>query len=167
MKPYEAALAGLTENANAIRLAPIEMEDWAMVANHLRIIEKELAEKRREIEAEATDFARKTRAENPGASKLEFESDQGKLVERFKNSYSFNSTGIILKAVDLVPSGTIGEALRELRRSKALDLAWKISYLQNFADRWGMELPTATKEIEDEDPDYLVGRVRTVYMVRQ
>lgn len=162
---YEIALAGLTENANAIRRAIVPMEDWALVANHLRLVEGDLATKRREIEKEATEHAQLARDEDPGAPNLVLESDRGKLIERTKRSYSFNSSGILAKALEALDH--IGQALLELERANALELRWKITGLENFGDRFGIEIRRAPYEIEDGDPDgYLVGVVTTSRMVR-
>lgn len=162
---YIATIAGLTEYTNALRLSYIEEEDWAVVANQLRTIEKDLAEKRREVEAQATAVAQAARDANPTGKKLVYESPQGDLVEETKRAYSYNSGGI-LAAVMEAGELTIGEAIRELRSFNALELKWKISFLENLGDRYGFELPRARHEIEDEDPDYLVGVVTTSKMTR-
>ena len=88
MKPYEESLAGLTEHTNALRLATIDEEDWALVANHLRTIEVDLGKKRREIEADATAIAQETRKTEPYGKKVEYESDRGSLVEQKSRAYS-------------------------------------------------------------------------------
>jgi hypothetical protein len=161
---YEIALAGLTENANAIRRAIVPEEDWALVANHLRLVEGDLAEKRREIEKEASEIAQRSREANPSAPKLVLESDRGKLVERTKRSYSYNSSGIMGKALEVFDH--IGQAVLELQSLNALELKWKISGLENFGDRYGVEIRRAPREIEDGDPEYLVGVVTTSRMER-
>lgn len=165
MKDYEIALAGLTENTNAIRTAVIDEEDWALVANHLRLIEVDLATKRREIEDTATDVAQKQLKEDPTGVLPKYESDRGNLVPRTKRTYSFNDSGILLNLMR-VGVLNLGEALLVLKRSNALALNWKITGLENVADRYGLELRRATREIEDGDPDYMVGVVSTVKMER-
>ena len=164
MRSYEAALAGLTENANAIRHASIPEEDWALVANHLRVIEVDLATKRREIEQDATDLASATRKANPDARKTVYESERGKLVEQVKRTRSFNSSGWL--AAVMKAGYTIGEAIQTLVKSNGLELKWKITGLENVADRLGIDYQTAHHEITDGDPDYLVGVVSTSKMVR-
>ena len=165
LKSYEIALAGLTENTAVIRTATIEESDWAMVANHLRSIEVDLATKRREIEAEATHVAQTQLAAEPEASLPVYESDRGNLVPRTKRSYSFNDSGILLGVMGAGVMG-IGEALAVLKKANALTLTWRISGLENIADRYGMELRRARREIEDGDPEFLVGVVSTVRMER-
>lgn len=165
MKDYEIALAGLTENTNALRTAVIEEEDWALVANHLRLIEVDLATKRREIEDTATDVARKQMEADPTGVLPKYESDRGNLVPRTKRTYSFNDSGILLNLMR-VGVLNLGEALLVLKRSNALDLSWKITGLENVADRYGLELRRANREIEDGDADYMVGVVSTVKMER-
>lgn len=165
VKDYEVALAGLTENTNALRTAVILEEDWALVANHLRTIEKDLAAKRQEIEKEATWQAKATRETNPEASPLVYESDRGKLVEQIERTYSFNDSGIITAVMEATGAGFPG-AIGILRGANALKLEWKISFLENVADRFGFDVPRTRKQIEDGDPDFLVGVVATSKMVR-
>jgi len=165
MKDYEVALAGLTENTNALRTAVILEEDWALVANHLRTIEVDLATKRKEIEHEAEWQAKATREANPEAKPLVYESPRGKLKEQIERTYSFNDSGILAAVMEAV-GGSLGDALRVLRGANALELKWKISFLENVADRYGFDLPRTRKEIEDGDPGFLVGVVSTSKMVR-
>lgn len=164
LRDYEVALAGLTENTNALRLAVVPEEDYALVANHLRSIEVELAAKRRDIEKEAEAIAQAQREANPASSPLVYESDRGKLKEVIERTYSFNDSGIL--AVVIETTGSIGEALRVLREVNALELKWKISYLETLADRVGFDLPRTRREVEDGDPDFLVGVVSKSKMVR-
>lgn len=163
---WEAALAGLTEQTNAIRHSIVPEEHWALVANHLRLIEKELGDKRREIEAEATEAANLLLKADPDVQLKPLESDRGNLVPRKKRAYSFNTSGILHAAIVASPEGTVGAALSSLQKAGALVIDWKISYLENWADRWGVDLPKTPREIEDGDPDYLVGVVTTVKMER-
>ncbi len=165
MKPYEEALAGLTEHTNALRLATIDEEDWALVANHLRTIEVDLGKKRREIEAEATAVAQETRKTEPYGKKVEYESDRGSLVEQKSRAYSFNTSGLLMALLDR-GDWTLSQAIQAFREANALKLVWKISFLENVADRYGFELPKADHQIEDGDAEYLVGVVTTVKMVR-
>ena len=165
MKPYEEALAGLTEHTNALRLATIDEEDWALVANHLRIIEVDLGKKRREIEADATTVAQETREKEPYGKAVVYESDRGALVEQTKRVYSFNTSGLLMALQDRVDC-TLSQAIQGFQEANALTLSWKISFLENVADRFGFELPKADHEIDDDDPEYLVGVVTTVKMVR-
>jgi hypothetical protein len=165
LKQYEADLAGLTEHANALRHAVIEEEDWALVANQLRSIEVDLGSKRREIEADATDVAQASRDAEPFGTKLVYESDRGKLVEQIKRTYSFNSSAILARVME-ISSMTFGETIGALQGYNALSLTWKISFLENVADRYGFELRRAHHEIEDGDPDYLVGVVSKSAMKR-
>jgi len=164
LKPYEESLAGLTENANALRLAAIDEEDWAMVANQLRTIEVDLGKKRREIEGDASDVAQAARDANPMGKKLVYESDRGDLVEWTKRTYSYNSSGILMAVMDYIPD--LGAALRTLIEANAVELKWKISFLENVADRLGFDFRKAHHEIEDGDPEYLVGVVSKSEMKR-
>ena len=165
MKPYEEALAGLTEHTNALRLATIDEEDWALVANHLRTIEVDLGKKRREIEAEATEVAQETRKVEPYGKKVEYESDRGSLVEQKSRAYSFNTSGLLMALLDR-GDWTLSQAIQAFREANALKLVWKISFLENVADRYGLHLTKADHEIDDGDPEYLVGVVTTIKMVR-
>jgi hypothetical protein len=165
LKQYETDLAGLTEHANALRLATIDEEDWALVANQLRSIEVDLGAKRREIEGEASDVAQASRDANPLGKKLVYESDRGSLVEQTKRVRSFNTSGI-LAALARGVDGTLLEAIQTAVEENALTLSWKVSYLENIADKLGIDIPTTHHEIEDGDPDYLVGVVSTSKMVR-
>lgn len=162
---HNVALAGLTEWTNAIRLMVVPEEDWALVANHLRTIEKDLAEKRREIESEATAVAQAARTAEPFGKKLVYESDRGALVEQTTRTRSFNTPGI-LAAIARGVDGTLLEAIQTAIEENALSLTWKISYLETIADRLGLDIPTTHHEIEDGDPDYLVGVVSTSKMGR-
>ena len=164
MPHYMSTIAGLTEHANALRGATIEEFDWAAVANQLRTIEKDLGEKRREIEGLATDVMQASRKANPEGSKMVYESDRGDLREQVTRKRSFNSSGILVALMEHVP--TIGEALEVLQSANALALNWKVSFLENVADRYGFDLPTTHHEIEDGDPDYLVGVVSVSEMKR-
>ncbi len=157
---YLSTVAGLTELTNALRLAVIEESDWAMIANQLRTIEKDLATKRREVEGLATDAMQEARKAEPSRSPLVYESNQGELREQIKRTRSYNSSGI-LAAVMYAGELSIGEAIRELVAINALELKWKISFLENLADRFDFEIPTTHHEIEDGDADYLVGVVST------
>jgi hypothetical protein len=165
MKPYEESLAGLTEHANALRLATIDEEDWALVANHLRVIEVDLGKKRREIEADATAVAQEARKAEPYGKKVEYESERGSLVEQTKRVYSFNTPGL-LSALLEQGDWTLTQAIRAFQEANALSLVWKISFLENVADRYGLHLVKADHEIEDGDAEYLVGVVTTTKMVR-
>ena len=136
-----------------------------LVSNHLRSIEKDLATKRQEIEKETTWQAKTTRETNPGAKPLVYESDRGKLVEQITRTYSFNDSGILAAVMEGTDS-ELGGAIRILRESNALKLEWKISFLENVADRFGFDVPRTRREIEDGDPDFLVGVVSTSKMVR-
>ena len=165
MKPYEEALAGLTEHTNALRLATIDEEDWALVANRLRTIEVDLGKKRREIEADATTVAQEARKKEPYGKKVVYESEQGKLVEQKEYDYSFNTPGLLMALLDR-GDWTLSQAVQAFQEANALKLSWKISFLENVADRFGFELPKADHEIEDGDAEYLVGVLTTVKMVR-
>ena len=162
---YIGVLAGLTEYTNALRLAEIEEHDWAMVANQLRRIEVDLGKKRREIEEQATDVAQASRDANPLGKKLVYESDRGKLVEQTKRTRSFNTSGILAAIARGIDGGPL-EAIQTAVAERALTLSWKVSYLENIADRLGIDVPTTHHEIEDGDPEYLVGVVSTSKMVR-
>ncbi len=162
---YEWALAGLTELTNALRLAPVPEHDWATVANHLRTIEVDLGEKRREIEQEATDVAQASRTAEPMGKKLVYESDRGNLVEQTTRVRSFNTSGILAAIAEGLDAGPL-DAIVTAVEAKALELKWKVKALENVADRLEIDLPTTHHEIEDGDPDYLVGVVSTSKMVR-
>lgn len=166
MKDYISQLAALTEAANGIRLAVVEEEDWAMVANHLRAIEVDLAKKRREIEQEATEVAQTARDAQPMGKKLVYESDRGNLVEQTRRAYSYNSSGILKAVMEMGGDMSVGAAVALLQSSNALELKWKISFLENVFDRLGFDYRKAHHEIEDGDPEYLVGVVSTSKMVR-
>ncbi len=165
MKPYEEALAGLTEHTNALRLAVIDEEDWALVANHLRTIEVDLGKKRREIEADATAVEQAARKAEPYGKPVVYESEQGNLVPQKKRAYSFNTPGLLSALLDR-GDWTLTQAINAYEEANALKLSWKISFLENVADRYGLHLTKADYEIEDGDPEYLVGVVTTVKMVR-
>ena len=165
MKPYEEALAGLTEHTNALRLAVIDEEDWALVANHLRTIEVDLGKKRREIEADATTVAQEAREKEPYGKAVVYESDRGTLVEQTKRVYSFNTSGLLSALLNL-GDWTLTQAINTYEEANALSLVWKISFLENVADKYGLHLTKADHEIEDGDAEYLVGVVTTVKMVR-
>ncbi len=165
MKPYEESLAGLTEHTNALRLAVIDEEDWALVANHLRIIEVDLGKKRREIEADATAVEQEARKKDPYGKSVVYESERGNLVPKKDNNYSFNTSGL-LSALLNRGDWTLTQAINTYEEANALSLTWKISYLRNVADKYGLHLTTADHEIEDGDAEYLVGVVTTTKMVR-
>lgn len=165
MSAHESALAGLTEHANALRDAPIPEEVWALVANHLRSIEIDLAKKRLEVQDQASAVAQAARDAEPLGKKLVYESDRGALVEKTIRRRSFNSSGIFA-AVMNAGEFTVGEALQALTGANAVELGWKISFLENVADKYGFDLPTTHHEIEDGDPEYLVGVVSTSKMER-
>lgn len=162
---YEWALAGLTELTNALRDAEIPEEDWALVANHLRSIEKDLAKKRREVEADASFVASEARKAEPFGEKVVYESPQGDLHEEITRVRSFNSSGILAAVME---HGDLGfaEAIVLLSNANALELKWKISFLENVGDKLGFDFRTAHHEIEDGDPEYLVGVTSTTKMVR-
>ncbi len=162
---HESALAGLTEHANALRDAPIPEEDWALVANHLRSIEIMLAEKRREVEEQASEVARAARKLHPSSREVRYESPRGNLVEQKKRVRSYNTSGLLAKLVD-AGDLTLVEAIQEYESMNALTIGWKVTGVENTADRYGFDVPTARHEITDGDAEYLVGVVTTVKMVR-
>ncbi len=162
---YEWALAGLTELTNALRDAVIPEEAWALVANHLRSIEKDLATKRREVEADATHVASEARKAEPFGEKVVYESTQGALVEETTRVRSYNSSGILAAVMEHGDLSFV-EAIVLLTNANALELKWKISFFENVADKLGFDYRTARHEIEDGDAEYLVGVVSTTKMVR-
>ncbi len=157
---YLSTVAGLTELTNALRLAVIEEADWAMISNQLRTIEKDLAGKRREIEALATDVMQQAREADPLRSPLVYESEQGELREQTTRIRSFNTSGILAAIAEGLDAGPL-DAIQAAVSANALELKWKVSFLENVADKLGIDLPTTHHEIEDGDPDYLVGVVST------
>ena len=116
-------------------------------------------------EADATAVAEEARKAEPYGKAVVYESDRGSLVEQKKRVYSFNTSGLLMALQDRVDC-TLSQAIQGFQEANALKLSWKISFLENVADRFGFELPKAEWEIDDDDPQFLVGVVTTVKMVR-
>ena len=136
-KSTEALVTRLQEAVSDLSEWPIPEDDSVDTVGLLRAAEVKLAELRRRLVAEmdGTETGELYRA-----------------VETRSAKRSYNTNGL-LAAFD--------GGLRDLMASDAVRLQWRWSQLQQVAEAYDVTLSIAKHEIEDGDPDALVGEVWT------
>lgn len=148
MEPNENGVFVLIETiraaAGALRAQPVSDEQIVDVIGHTRALERRLAEWRRGLESEVTS----------GDKGTEFEVQESRSAKR-----SYNTNGILAAFTQGMHRPE--EALYELIAEDALRLTWRWTQLQAAAQRHDVTLAVAKHEIEDGDPDAVIGEVWT------
>lgn len=163
MSDLSGLLDDLEAAARAVGQLVIDEVDWAEAAHRLRSVEVAAAEKRREVEEDATGWAEDRRKRSLPVPP--FKSDYGNLAEKTSRQWSFNESGL-LAAAAAVSGDNLTSTIRDLRRRNAVRLNWLITGVRAFAEANDMPLTIAHHEIEDGDPNHHVGQVTVRRMVR-
>ena len=143
-KSTEALVTRLQEAVSDLSEWPIPEDDSVDTVGLLRAAEVKLAELRRRLVAEmdGTETGEMYRA-----------------VETRRAKRSYNTNGILAAFTHALGSGR--DALAELYADGAVRLQWQWTKLQAAADEYDVTWSVAKHEIEDGDPDALVGEVWT------
>lgn len=114
------------------------------------------------LERRLTDFRRMLVSELPAG----VEGDVYRVEERNSASRTYNTNGILAAFTGAIEEGP-EQALSDLLMERAVELKWRWTQLQRAANKYDVTLTIAHHEIEDGDPEALVGEVwKTVTSVK-
>ena len=151
---WRSHLAGITENANAMRKVPIAEEDWGDAPQVIRNAEIVLAEVRRDIEKEISEGWEILADE--GHTPVPIEGEFYEVVPKFQYEWTFNPSAILRDAMDaaaetLDREPSIADGLILLQSHRALTLKWSITGLRAAFEKMGLDLLETRRGRVDDD----------------
>ncbi len=138
-----ALIEGMRKTLRALKLCPVTEDELVDVAGEVKALVAALTEYRMGLEAEMP----------PKAVGEGYRATESRTAKR-----SYNTNGILAAfegGFGIRPDG----ALRTLIEADAVRLTWRWTELKAAAQKFDVTLAIAQHEIEDGDPDALIGEV--------